>query len=228
MIKAVIFDAYGTLFSTGTGSVDAAARILEQKGRADISPREFYARWKALHRRHMTAGENFINEEEIFHKDLRALYTEYAISGNASDDVGIMLDTLGKRSVFPETKKVIDALRGKYIVCIGSTTDTAPLMNDIMRNGVCVDHIFTSESLRSYKPSSEFYTGILNSIGINAEEALFAGDSLTDDVVGPACVGMRTCWINRKGELQGDAKPDYVCDDLTGVIKALGIDEECL
>ena len=49
MIKAIIFDVYGTLISTGTGSVDAAAEILRRKNSV-ICPKEFYARWKKIHK----------------------------------------------------------------------------------------------------------------------------------------------------------------------------------
>ena len=52
-IKAIVFDVYGTLVSTGTGSLDAAAEILRRNGREDLSPALFYRRWKALHREHI-------------------------------------------------------------------------------------------------------------------------------------------------------------------------------
>ena len=50
MLKAIIFDAYGTLISTGNNSVKAAERILLLNKRPDISPAEVYGRWKKLHR----------------------------------------------------------------------------------------------------------------------------------------------------------------------------------
>ncbi len=53
MVKAVLLDAYGTLFDTGTGSVQAAQEILARNGREDLSPAEFYGQWKALHHRLM-------------------------------------------------------------------------------------------------------------------------------------------------------------------------------
>ena len=37
LFQAVVFDAYGTLLSTGTGSRDAAAEILRRNGREDLS-----------------------------------------------------------------------------------------------------------------------------------------------------------------------------------------------
>ena len=63
MITTIFFDVYGTLISTGNGSVKAAAEILK-KAESDLDPKMFYARWKKLHKAHMQ-GE-FRREEDIF------------------------------------------------------------------------------------------------------------------------------------------------------------------
>ena len=62
MVKAVLLDAYGTLFDTGTGSVQAAQEILARNGREDLSPAEFYGQWKALHHRLMEELPSFRTE----------------------------------------------------------------------------------------------------------------------------------------------------------------------
>ena len=62
MIKAVILDAYGTIFNTGTGSVDMMREILRQNGREDLDPTTVYARFKQLHRQHIDTLESFITE----------------------------------------------------------------------------------------------------------------------------------------------------------------------
>ncbi len=213
MLKAIIFDAYGTLFNTGTGSVDAAGRILEKRDRQDVSQAEFYARWKQIHKMHMDADCDFLTEEEIYHLDLKKLYGEYGIDGDADEDIHIMLDTLGTRPPFDDTAEALERLHEKYMICIGSTTDTEPLMRDVERSGITVDRIFTSEMMRVYKPKPEFYLTILQSLDIKPEEALFVGDTPDNDVTGPKLVGMKTCFINRKVTACTDA-PDYTVTDL--------------
>lgn len=214
-MKAIIFDAYGTLISTGTGSVDAVGRILARNGRADISAKSFYARWKRLHRIHMAAPGEFVNEEVIFRRDLCALYAEYGFSRDADEDVELMLETLDNRAAFPESREVLERLGRDYELCIGSTTDAAPLMRNLERNALHVRRVFTSEGLRIYKPRQEFYNSILRQLDIPAHEALFVGDSLEDDVAGPQRAGMRACWINRSAATAGDIAPDYEIRDLS-------------
>lgn len=222
MIKAVVFDAYGTLISTGTGSLDAAQRILDLHG-STVSAKAFYADWKKYHRKHIDGLTDFVPEETIFRWDLEKLYEQYGLPGNAAEDVKIMLDTLGNRIAFPESKGVIEGLKGRVTVCIGSTTDTEPLTRDLARSGITVDRVFTSEDLRAYKPQAVFYEKILAALSLQPEEVLFVGDSLTDDVYGPGQVGMKTCWVNRKGQPLPVPPPDYAVADLNGVRGILSI-----
>ena len=220
MIKAVVFDAYGTLISTGTGSVEAAQKILDLHG-SSISAKAFYADWKQYHREHMDHLTQFVTEETIFRWDLEKLYVQYDLPGKAAEDVGIMLNTLGNRMAFPESREVVGRLKRSVTGCIGSTTDTEPLMRDLARSGVTVDRVFTSEGLRVYKPQKAFYEKILAVLSLRPEEVLFGGDSLTDDVYGPRQVGMKTCWVNRKGQPSPVPPPDYTVPDLNGVLAIL-------
>lgn len=214
-IKSVVFDAYGTLIDTKDGSVRATASILHRNG-VDLDPVEVYGRWKQLHRQHIESLETFLKEEDVFLLDLKQLYAEYGISGDAGEDVKLMLATLGKRSLFPETLEVIAAVREQYRVYIASTTDDGPLVSDITRSGLRLDGYFTSESLGVYKPRKEFFLQVLASLHLSAHEVLYVGDSLRDDVYGPRQVNIGTIWVNRKNRPipKDDVVPDYQIHDL--------------
>jgi len=196
-IKVIFFDAYGTFLSTGTGSVDACRAILARKGRQDIPPEEFYARWKQLHRSGMRRGV-FRPEREIFAADLAALYEEYSVSGDPCQDVRLMLDSLLDRRAYPETAQVMAALGKKYRLMVASNTDTLPLMQNLEVNVLSFERVFTSEDLRCYKPAPEFYRTILSVAGVSADEALFAGDSPEEDVVAPTAAGMKAVFVDRR------------------------------
>ena len=221
MIKAVLFDAYGTLLSTGNGSVEAAKQILALNGKPELSPAGFYAHWKRLHKSHIDGLASFLPEETVFRMDLRELYRYYGMTRNADKDAAIMLDTLGRRTAFPEAKEVLDELNGGFLTAVASTSDTAPLLRDLERNGLEVRHVFTSESLRAYKPRKAFYTAILRKLRLQPSEAVFVGDSLTDDVLGPQEAGIAACWVNRKGAKAGTAVPRFELPDLRPLPKIL-------
>jgi len=226
--KLLIFDAYGTLISTGNGSVRAAEKILSLSHEYGINAVEFYAQWKKLHRRHIDeSNENgFITEREIFREDLAALYELYGIHRPYEEDVKIMLASLYGRQLFSETAVVIEYLRRKYRVVIGSTTDTEPLMANLRDTGLCVDSVYTSESLGVYKPAGEFYLSILSAENCSPDEAVFIGDSLTDDVTGPKSCGITAVFVDRSGrhaDIPHDEKPDYTVTSLLEIEKILCI-----
>lgn len=138
MIENIIFDVYGTLISTGTGSVDATDIVFDRKS--------------------------------------------------------------------------------------GSTTDNYPLMenigNTILKK---IPQIFTSESLRVYKPDKKFYREILYRTGWKPEECLFVGDSIEEDILGPKDAGMKTVFINRKGiaNLEVLSSADFVITSMEELMNVL-------
>lgn len=222
MKKLLIFDAYGTLLSTGTGSLDATEKILALQDKT-ISATEFYAEWKKLHRKHLdesNAGQ-FVTEAEIFAKDLKCLYEQYGIVRPCERDVQIMLDSLAGRNVFPEVVGAIAKLRKEYRVVIGSTTDTEPLLENLRANHLEVDEVYTSEMMGRYKPAKAFYEYILKHENCTPEDAVFIGDSIVDDVAGPQSVGITTVLVDRKKkyDMAGakSANPDYVVNSIKDI-----------
>lgn len=212
--RTILFDAYGTLFSTGTASVDATRAILQKRGREDLDASAFYAEWKHLRAETIHGMTDFVCEAEVFRATLHTLYREHRIDGDADADVCLMLDTWGTRDAFPEVRQVLKQLSQTHTLCIASTTDTAPLMRDLDRNRLHITHIYTSESLRVYKPHRAFYQMILDDLHATPEEVLFVGDSLTDDVWGPARLGIKTCHVNRKQTSDHDIIPDATVSSL--------------
>ncbi len=199
MIKNLIFDVYGTLVSTGKGSVKATAAIFLEFGREE-NAEEIYKIWKEKHRLNTTENKGFRTEKDILVEDLRCLFAEYGIEADPEEKIGPMIESLYGREIFGDVKKPLEQVINKYNVAIGSTTDNEPLLDSI--NGTLLEKIrwiYTSEMLQKYKPNLDFYKDILKLNHWKVEETIFIGDSLDDDVLGPSQVGLKTIFINRKG-----------------------------
>lgn len=224
MKKLLIFDAYGTLISTGTGSLAAVKKILALQPQT-VDAEQFYRDWKKYHRIGIDRcnDTNFVPEREIFINDLKQLYMQYHIDRPYGQDVEYMLSSLYGRKLFAETKEAIMRLREQYRVVIGSTTDTEPLLENLRSNGLQVDAVYTSEMIRKYKPATEFYQYILQQENCDACDAVFIGDSLKDDIYGPQAIGMTTVLIDRTqkfDQTKEQIKPDYVISDLSGLLRS--------
>lgn len=199
-IKLIIFDVYGTLISTGSGSVDATRKILSLQNDKQIDENKFYKKWKEYHRLHMNESNKlgFKLEDDIFDEDLEKLYADYDIKRNAKEDVKIMKASLFFRSFYLDVKPVLKELKNKYRLVIGSNTDTLPLLANLENDIKLFDEIYTSENLRAYKPSTDFYSQILQSENVIADECVFIGDSILDDVQGPRNIGIKSILVDRK------------------------------
>ena len=82
-----------------------------------------------------------------------------------------------------------------------------------------VDGIVTSEDLGAEKPDPAFFDGVLRLAGVTADQVLYVGDRVDNDVLAATAAGMRTCWLRRGpwGVLQDlpmDEDADLVLDGL--------------
>lgn len=219
MIKTIIFDCYGTLVNTGEGSINAVKQIL-QTNNSSLDSYDFYNQWKKLNKE-IISSEPFLVESELFLRSLEKLYRRYQFNGDPKEDIQFMLETLGNRTIYPEVLGVLDDLSERYNLVIGSNSDHKPLMSDIYRSQIKVHKVYSSETLKVYKPDSLFFQKILADLGLSPHEAVYVGDSQVEDIQGPQVLGMKSIWINRKNEnlLEGIPEPLLECEDLGGLLE---------
>jgi putative hydrolase of the HAD superfamily len=127
----------------------------------------------------------------------------------------------------PDCLATLSTLREASVhVQIVSNIDDEQLDPMIQRFGLrdVTDAVTSSEQAASCKPDAAIYRTALDKAGVDAEQALFVGDSLRHDIVGPAAVGMQTAWLaTRPGADPSDARPDHVIRSLADVLDIPGI-----
>ena len=230
MIKNIIFDVYGTLISTGNGSIEATRKILNLK-KASLSAEDIYMKWKKIHRAHIDMIEEFVTEKEIFIKDLEKIYKDHGIEGKADEEIYPMINSLYGRIAFDDTIESLANLSEKFRIAIGSTTDTEPLLENLEINGIMVNDVYTSEILKTYKPRAEFYNTIINQQKWKIAETVYVGDSYGDDIYGPKMIGMKAILLDRKNRYRNEdfaIKPDGIINslyELESVINRLNIEK---
>jgi HAD superfamily hydrolase (TIGR01509 family) len=87
------------------------------------------------------------------------------------------------------------------------------------------DVVVISGEVNRRKPSPEIFERALKILGVEASKAVFVGDMLDLDVIGPKKVGMKTVLIGRKTMKENaDAKPDKT---ITCLSELLAVLEDC-
>lgn len=102
-----------------------------------------------------------------------------------------------KPEIFEESKEFFE--KSPVPIYIVSNIDRADILAAIEYHGLKPEGVFTSEDAKSYKPRKELFELALESSGLNADEVVHIGDSLSSDIQGASSVGINAIWINRGG-----------------------------
>ena len=216
-MRAIIFDAFGTLFEVASGG--SAKNIMKNITDCGIivDEKKFLEEWRSYYKNQTSSDCEFMTERDIFTARIQMFYDRYHVNRNAENDADSLLARAYERKAYPEIETVLNTLMKNYLVFIGSNTDNDVLENVMQKNNITVHKVYTSENLKCYKPAAQFFEKILDDNGLLANEVLFVGDSITDDILGPKAIGMKTVWIDRN-DIGGNSGQDYTITDMNGLI----------
>jgi HAD superfamily hydrolase (TIGR01549 family) len=84
------------------------------------------------------------------------------------------------------------------------------------------DLIVISGEVNQRKPSPKIFERALNALNVDPSKAVFIGDMLDLDIIGPRNVGMKTILIERRpSEAHVEVRPDKVVKSLTELLDVL-------
>ena len=126
--------------------------------------------------------------------------------------------------------ETLEALAGKYIFCAASNGPYEQQLNRLGRGGMrkYFTHCFVSEKVGVEKPSLRFFEKCMEELpGIEPEECLMIGDSLTADIAGGHAAGLKTCWYHPEDAITNEKlreleqQADYRVEKLVDLTKKL-------
>ncbi|WP_342387864.1 haloacid dehalogenase type II [Salinicoccus bachuensis] len=216
MIKALVFDAYGTLYDVH--SVKAACdSVFPEKGEAiSVTWRKKQLEY-FFQRQLMGRYRPF---DEVTREALRyACKSEGASLTKESEDM--LMDAYLELELFEEVEDVLEKLSDKQRVVFsnGSENMIRPLVSG---SGIAgnIDMVISADEIKQYKPAAAAYAHALDRLDVEREEVLFMSSN-SWDIMGAASFGFHTAWINR-GRQQPetlDIQPDRAYTDLNGILE---------
>ena len=210
-IKAVTFDAYGTLLRNEDLRL-VPSRIVADHG-LSVSVDEVYRLWaEAYYRESQILPFRTLRELEA--QNLGKLLTQLGIGADASRYVDLFFDVTTRVELYPETLEVLGALGGLRSAVV-SNADQEHVASWPFT--LPVEFILISEAVRAYKPHPMMFRRALERLGLEPHDVLHVGDSEVDDVSGAKAAGMRVVWVNRdRRPRRADVpSPDFEIADLT-------------
>ena len=214
-IKAIIFDAYGTLFDINSAAEKCKDKIGNKwEGFANCwrTTQLEYTLLRSLMNRHKDFWQ--VTEDSL-DKSMKAFKIDLAMRNE-------LLNLYKKLSTFPEVKEVLNDLKKKnYKISILSNGTPALLNELVFSNNLdnVFDDIFSIEEVGIYKPDSKVYNLPIKKYQIKKDEVAFLSAN-TWDVSGGGNFGYNSIWVNRNKNIFDnlDYKPKNEVENLTQLL----------
>ena len=215
-IKAIIFDAYGTLFDVNS----AAEKCKDKIG----------SKWESFSNYWRTTQLEYTWLRSLMkrHKDFWKI-TEDSLD-YALDFSGIQNDkNLKKRlmelyrelEAFDEVENVLSELKRNNIVCSILSNGSKFMLNAAVKSSkieTLIDSVISVDEIRVFKPDPKVYELVVKKYFCKKKEVLFISSNGWD-ISGASSFGFDTLWINRSNQPidRLPFKPSNVGVDLTAV-----------
>ena len=229
MVKAIVFDVFGTLVDW-RGSVAAGLAAFGAARGVAADWLGLTDAWRGAYKPSMDAvrkGERpWATLDELHADALRALAPEFGIA-LAPADVAALVGLWHRLTPWPDSVDGLRALKRHVVVGSLSNGHVALQVNLAKHAGFPWDMIFASDMFGHYKPDREMYLGACRLLGLTPAEVMLAA-AHNDDLAAARALGLRTGFISRPmeyGTPDERARPaqdwDAVADSVTGLAAAL-------
>ena len=214
-IKAIIFDAYGTLFDVNSAAEKCKEKLGDKwEGFANYwrTTQLEYTWLRSLMRRHkdfwqitedsLDKSMNFYNIDNSMRSELLNLYKVL--------------------SPFVEVRDALKKLKQSNYKLAILSNGTPDLLNELLISNQLkdiFDDIFSVEEAGIFKPDSKVYDLPINKYNIEKNEVLFLSAN-TWDVSGAGNYGYNTVWVNRNNNIfdKLDFEPNQQISNLSELL----------
>ena len=214
-IKAIIFDAYGTLFDVNSAAEKCKEKLGDKwEGFANYwrTTQLEYTWLRSLMRRHkdfwqitedsLDKSMNFYNIDNSMRSELLNLYKVL--------------------SPFTEVRDALNKLKQSNYKLAILSNGTPDLLNELVVSNQLkdiFDDIFSVEEAGIFKPDSKVYDLPINKYNIEKNEVLFLSAN-TWDVSGAGNYGYNTVWVNRNNNIfdKLDFEPNQQISNLSELL----------
>ena len=214
-IKAIIFDAYGTLFDVNSAAEKCKEKLGDKwEGFANYwrTTQLEYTWLRSLMRRHkdfwqitedsLDKSMNFYNIDNSMRSELLNLYKVL--------------------SPFTEVRDTLKKLKQSNYKLAILSNGTPGLLNELVVSNQLkdiFDDIFSVEEVGIFKPDSKVYDLPINKYNIEKNEVLFLSAN-TWDVSGAGNYGYNTVWVNRNNNIfyKLDFEPNQQISNLSELL----------
>jgi len=217
-IKAIIFDAYGTLFDVNSAAEKCKSKIGDKWENFANYWRKTqleYTWLRSLMDRHKDFWQ--ITEDSL-DKSMKAFKIDIEMKNE-------LLNLYKVLSPYPEVKETLEKLKEKKYKLAILSNGTPSLLNELVKSNDLqnlFDDIFSIEEVKIYKPDSRVYDLPIKKFKFRKDEIVFLSAN-TWDVSGAGNYGFNSIWVNRSNNIFDslDFKPNIEIKSLNELLSII-------
>jgi 2-haloacid dehalogenase len=226
VIKALLFDVFGTLVDWRSGVAREARAILSPLG-IEADWLAFADAWRDQYQPAMEevrAGRLPFSKLDVLHRrNLDIVLRDFGLD-RVDEAARVNLNLAWHRlDAWPDVAPGLAKLRGKYLLAPCSNAHIALMANLARRNAFAWDAILGAEIAHDYKPKPVVYLASAAALDCAPDEAMMVAAHSYDLASAAAC-GLRTAFVARpdeRGPGAGEAQPKGPVDVAAGSLVEL-------
>ncbi len=232
MLKALLFDVFGTVVDWRTGVAREAAACFAARG-IDADAVAFADSWRDKYQPAMerirSGGRGYVALDVLHRENLDATLAEFGLEASFDEAArGALNRAWEKLPPWPDSVPGLTALKARYAIAPCSNGSIA-LMTWLARyGGLPWDAILGAEIARDYKPQPAVYLASAAALGLAPAEVMMVA-AHNDDLVAARAAGLQTGFLPRPREhgpgqttdLEPTSDWDVVAADLDDLARQL-------
>lgn len=216
-IKAIVFDAYGTLLNVS--SIDQLLNDFFDKKGAAIAK---IWRQKQLEYTWLRTLMNRYQDFNTVTVDALSFACQQAQVTLSPEQRDALMEAYDRLSVYKDVHPALEHLSKHFRLAVLSNANPEMLEAALSYNSVpqFLEVLISVDETRHFKPYPEVYRLAEQKLAIPAEQILFISSN-TWDVAGAKSFGLKVAWVNRfEGYIEElGFQPDLIITDLEGLIQ---------